>query len=80
MAMNGGSGVKERQHVGRERHLGDVELAVPEHAKERLFHRQVEVVEIDALDLHPSVRQRARAVVVPARHGQTQLRHDASMP
>ena len=66
MAMNGGrsrasEAAYEESDISRA-----VELAVAQHAEEGLFHRLVEVHELDAVGLHAAVGERARAVVVPA--------------
>ncbi len=66
---------RDRHRVRRQRHLGDVEFAVPQHPEERLLDVQVEVVEIDAVGTHGSVRERAGPVVVPAGQGQLQSWH-----
>ena len=52
--------------VRRQRHLGDIELAMPQHAEEGLFDRHVEIDEVDAVRHHALVHQRAGAIVVPA--------------
>ena len=57
---------EHRHRVRRQRHLGDVELPVPQHPEERLLDRQVQKGEIDAVRLHGAVHQRAHAIVVPA--------------
>jgi hypothetical protein len=41
----------QRHDIGRKRHLGGVELPVPQHAEERLLHRQREPRQFDALRL-----------------------------
>ncbi len=66
---------RQRHRIGGQRHLRRVELAVAQHAEERLLDRQLEDVEIDALGRDAAVGERADAVVVPAGKGQAQLRH-----
>ena len=66
---------RDRHGVGGQRHLGDVEFAVAQHAKERLLDMQVKAVEIDAFGAHAAVGKRASAIVVPAGQGQPQFRH-----
>ena len=55
MATNGRGSRNSDTRVRGQRHLGDVELAVPQHAEERLLDRQLERVEVDAVGLHPAV-------------------------
>lgn len=66
-------GPRERNRVGRERHLGDVELAVAQHAKEGLLDRQVAADQVDSVGLHAAVEERLGAIVVPAGERQFQL-------
>ena len=75
---NGDEGLwlaKQRKPVRGERHLGDIEFAVPQHAEESFFDGKVEVVQIDAVDGDAILQQSARAVVVPASHRQPKLGH-----
>src|SRR4029079_12983727 len=61
-------GVERRNIVG-ERHLRDVEFAVPQHPEERFLHRQPKVGEVDAVRMDAAVLERASAVVVTAGEG-----------
>ena len=50
---------EHRDRVRRQRHLGDVELAMPQHPEEGLLDGQIEIGEVDAVGLHrcrPSAR------------------------
>ena len=65
--------LKQRQHVGRQRHFGGVELVVPKHAKEGFFDRQGKISEIDAVDADPAFHQSTGAVVIPTGKRQPQF-------
>ena len=73
-------GREQRHHVGRQRHLRGVELAVPQHPEERLLDRQVQVVEVDAVGLDAPLEQRAGPVVVPARQRQSESAPPVVLP
>src|SRR5438094_10230659 len=64
---------RDRHGVRGERHLGHIEFAVAQHAKERLLDMLVQIDELDAFGLHAAVGERTRAVVIPAGEGQPQL-------
>ena len=66
---------EERERVRRQRHLRHVELAMPQHAKEGFFHRQVQIVQIDAVDGDAAFEQRARSIVIPAGQRELEFRH-----
>ncbi len=72
-----GLGRGQRHDVRGQGHLGDIELPVPQHAEEGFFHRQRQVVQIDAIGLHALLEEGTRAVVVPTGQRQSQLRHIA---
>ncbi len=63
------------RRVGGERELRDLELLVVQHALERLARAQDPDVEIDAFGFHPTVDQRAGAIVVPAGECELEVRH-----
>ena len=63
------------RRVGGERELRDLELLVVQHALERLARAQDPDVEIDAFGFHPTVDQRAGAIVVPAGERELEVRH-----
>jgi hypothetical protein len=44
--------------VGRQRHLGDIEFLVPQHAPEGVLVAQQQDVEVDPFGPHPPVEQR----------------------
>jgi hypothetical protein len=69
---------EQGQHIGRQRHFGDVKLMMPQHAKEYFFNRQLETSEIDTLDADSAVEQGAGAVVIRTRHRKPQLAHAGS--
>ena len=75
IAMNGAIVAPQRHRVRRQRHLGHVEFAVPQHAEERLLDVELEILEVDAVGPHAAVGERARAVVVPAGQREAQARH-----
>ena len=70
---------EERHDIRGQRHLRDLELAVAQHAEEGLFHGQVQAGEVDAVGPHAAVEERAGTVVAPAREGQRQSRHGATL-
>src|SRR5207247_9367565 len=55
---------KQRYRVGRKRHFGDVELAMPQHPEERLFDDEIEVIERYAVDGNAFFQQGQRSIVV----------------
>jgi hypothetical protein len=73
-----GIGPEQGQDVRGQRHFGDVEFVVPQHAEERFLDRKAQVVEVKALRPDALVDERARAVVVPAGEGESQRRHSRS--
>ena len=74
MAMNARIFAHQRDGVRGQRHLRNVELAMPQHPEKRLLDVQVQYIELDAIGLDAAVGECANAIVVPARQGQTQLR------
>src|SRR5262245_21272951 len=65
----------QRHRVRGQRQLGAIEVAMAQHAKEGLFDRQRQEVELDALRLHHTALQRVGTVVVPAGERDPQLCH-----
>src|SRR5207247_10428578 len=66
---------KQRYRVGRKRHFGDVELAMPQHPEERLFEDEVEIIELYAVDGNAFFQQVPCTVVVPTRKSQSKFSH-----
>src|SRR5690348_5650409 len=48
---------------------------MPQHAEERLFHRKIEVVQLDSVDGNAILQQRPSAIVIPAGESEPQLGH-----
>ena len=59
----------------RQRQLADVELGMAERAEEDLLRVERHEHRIDAVDLHGAVGERAGAVIVAHRDGETEFRH-----
>ena len=68
-------GLVQRRDVGGQRHLRDVELAVPQHPEERLLDRQPQVGQVDAVRAHAAVLEGAGPVVVAAGEREMQSGH-----
>ena len=66
--------------VGRQRHLRDVELAVPQHPEERLLDRQPQVGQVDAIGANAAVLEGTGPVVVATGEGQIQTGHWSPIP
>src|SRR2546422_395015 len=66
---------KQRYRVGRKRHFGDVELAMPQHPEERLFDDEIEVIDLYAVDGNAFFQQGPRSIVVPTCKSQSKFRH-----
>jgi hypothetical protein len=74
----GRGAARQRDQVGAEADLGDIELAMEVGALEALLHRDGQVVDVAPFNAHAPVGQRAHAVVVPGRDGDRQPAHDRS--
>ena len=61
---------RQRDQIRTEPDFGDLELAMKEGAFEAFLDRHGEMIDGAALDRHPPVLQRARAIVVPGRDRQ----------
>lgn len=66
---------RQRHHVGGQRHLRRVELAVAQHAKEGILDRLREEHQVDAVGPHQAGGQRRYAIVVPAGEREAKLAH-----
>ena len=64
---------KQRERVRRERHLGDIEFVIAQHAKEGFLDDERQIGQLDAVESHAAFHQCPRPVVVPAGHRQLKL-------
>src|SRR3989442_7098114 len=76
----GGVLTHERHAIRGQRHLRRVELAVAQHPEKRLLDEEFVIDEVDALEVHAAVGERASAVVVPAGEGELESGHGISYP
>ena len=68
-------GLVQGDAVRRQRHFTHIKLAKTRHAKEGFLHRQVQVVQVNAIDRYRAIHQGARTVIVPACKAQFQSTH-----
>ena len=66
--------------VGRQRHLRDVELTVPQHPEERLLDRQSQIGQVDAIGANATVLESTGPVIVATGKGQVQTGHGITYP
>src|ERR1044072_2154411 len=70
---------RAQDRVGRERHLGRVELSVIEHAPEGLAGTERKERQVHALGLHPAVNERLGTIIAAAGQRQFEVAHDAGI-
>jgi len=61
----GRDAARQRDQVGAETDLGDLELAMEVGALEAFLHRHRQVVDVTAFNTHAPIGERAHTIVVP---------------